>query len=332
MPLFDLMKNSNKNILCGLACGLAGALTIIAIALAANSCSKPVNTYTTSYTTPKRANSSDDFSGDVYTLVPDWETKAGYVKSMSFDTTLGEEAWLSGGTTAADNANYVIVPVEAGYQAGTDGTNGYVTGMTFAYYSVMNASPYTNQMILKDSPLGGFITFHPVNSTTYLYVVGIKPLGNELTGDYSALSWNDNLQSQVFGLNQEYLRGYWTTTNTDVPRYANLKLTSTFVRSVYYRPVAGLIAMSAKFGGEEYQAGRAYGYEQGYSAGVTFGRQTQGEGGEAFTNVFSLLALAFQPATTFFNMKVFGFLPLYWFFLIPIFAGIITLILRMIKH
>lgn len=75
----------------------------------------------------------------------------------------------------------------------------------------------------------------------------------------------------------------------------------------------------------------ATGYQQGYQAGYQAGILAT-PGGEATNNVFSLFTSAFDSVGGFFNLKIFGFLPLYWFFLAPLFVALITLLLRMVKH
>lgn len=75
----------------------------------------------------------------------------------------------------------------------------------------------------------------------------------------------------------------------------------------------------------------ATGYQQGYNNGYRDGLNSTAAG-LALDNVFGLFSKAFGSVASFFNLKVFGFLPLYWFFLVPIFIAIITLLLRMVKH
>lgn len=83
------------------------------------------------------------------------------------------------------------------------------------------------------------------------------------------------------------------------------------------------------YGETRYQDGYETGERQGYQNGLVAGGN---QGAEATSNVFSMLTEGFSSVASFFELKVFGFLPLYWFFLAPVFVALITLLLRMVKH
>lgn len=76
------------------------------------------------------------------------------------------------------------------------------------------------------------------------------------------------------------------------------------------------------------------GYRDGFAQGKEEGRQeATAEGSEcagSVDNVFSLFGKAFSSVADFFQMEVFGFLPLYWFFLAPIIAMIIAVIVKLV--
>lgn len=84
-----------------------------------------------------------------------------------------------------------------------------------------------------------------------------------------------------------------------------------------------------------FQDVESYYQERGYTTGYARGWQNgwnNSPGGVSTTNVFSLFTRAFDAVGGFFNLEIFGFLPLYWFFLAPLFITLITLLLRMVKH
>lgn len=78
------------------------------------------------------------------------------------------------------------------------------------------------------------------------------------------------------------------------------------------------------------------GYRDGYAQGKEEGKQeAEAEGGSCagagtVDNVFSLFSKAFSAVASFFEIEVFGFLPLYWFFLAPIIAMIIAVIVKLV--
>lgn len=76
------------------------------------------------------------------------------------------------------------------------------------------------------------------------------------------------------------------------------------------------------------------GYRDGYAQGMEEGKQeASAEGSQCagtVDNVFSLFGKAFSAVADFFQMEVFGFLPLYWFFLAPIIAMIIAVIVKLV--
>jgi len=76
------------------------------------------------------------------------------------------------------------------------------------------------------------------------------------------------------------------------------------------------------------------GYRDGYAQGKEEGKQeAEAEGSEcagSVDNVFSMFGKAFSAVADFFQMEVFGFLPLYWFFLAPIIAMIIAVIVKLV--
>lgn len=83
------------------------------------------------------------------------------------------------------------------------------------------------------------------------------------------------------------------------------------------------------FGNARYQEGKETGYREGYNNGLI---ESGNQGSEAMTNMFGILGLAFSSVASFFELRLFGFLPLYWVFLAPLFIAIVTLIMRMVKH
>lgn len=78
---------------------------------------------------------------------------------------------------------------------------------------------------------------------------------------------------------------------------------------------------------QTYQDGYAKGHEDGYTEGLA-----TSQGGNGLNNAFGLFSKAFASVSSFFEMKIFGFLPLYWFFLAPLFIALLTLLLRMVRH
>lgn len=83
------------------------------------------------------------------------------------------------------------------------------------------------------------------------------------------------------------------------------------------------------YGETRYQDGHEAGYQEGYNNGLI---ESGEQGNEAMTNMFGILGLAFSSVSSFFELRLFGFLPLYWVFLAPLFIAIVTLIMRMVKH
>lgn len=77
----------------------------------------------------------------------------------------------------------------------------------------------------------------------------------------------------------------------------------------------------------EYQNG----YELGFHEGTAYG-QSLGESGGTLNNAFAVFGQAFSAVGGFFNLKIFGSIPLYVVFIAPLFVGIITLLMRMVKH
>jgi hypothetical protein len=83
-------------------------------------------------------------------------------------------------------------------------------------------------------------------------------------------------------------------------------------------------------------AGSSYydGFRKGFEKGKEEGKQEAEAEGSACAgsvdNVFSMFGKAFSAVADFFQMEVFGFLPLYWFFLAPIIAMIIAGIVKLV--
>lgn len=281
-----------------------------------------------SHGTPLREAEPVDEAMTATCLTEDYTTWTGYYREqvLSYD---GTEVEIAGGTTASDNYDRVFLPSKVELrQTDSAGTLG-LRSITYAEYRLPSGNGQAFNALLKKSPLGGLYTIKPVSQALIVGSYGYAPRYNrDYRGEYSSVSNSRTLSG-------DYLPNYMgqaSFTLTSVQHY----------NYIYLRPNNGFLADMnepmvnfVKAVGEEYSQGfangRNAGYGQGYQDGKAYGMQLGADGAQ-MQNVFAIFTKAFEPVATFFNMRLFGFLPLYWVFLAPIFISLITLLLRMVKH
>lgn len=281
-----------------------------------------------SYGTPLREAEPVDEAMTATCLTEDYTTWTGYYREqvLSYD---GSRVEISGGETASDNYSRVFLPSKVELrQTDSNGTLG-LRSITYAEYRLQSGNASTFEALIKKSPLGGLYTIKPVSQALIVGAYGYAPLySRDYEGEYSSVSNSRTLYSSSL---PNYM-GQATFTLTEVQHY----------NYVYLRPNNGFLSDMnepmvnyVKAVGEEYSQGfangRNAGYGQGYQDGVSYGMQA-GADGANMTNVFALITKAFEPVAQFFEMRLFGFLPLYWVFLAPLFIALISLLLRMVKH
>lgn len=281
------------------------------------------------YGTPLReAEPVNDEAMTATCLTEDYTSWTGYYREqvLSYDGTRLE---ISGGESASDNYSRVFLPCKLELrQADSSGNLGIKT-ITYAEYRFPSSGSEVYEPLIKKSPMGGLFTIHPMSRVLVVGAYGYAPKTNrDYEGEYSSVSNSRTLYPTSL---PNYM-GQDTFNLTDVSHY----------NYVYLRPNNGYLTdlttplvNYVKAQSEQYSQGfgdgRNAGYTQGYQEGKTYGMQI-GADGAGLENVFALITRAFEPVSVFFNMRLFGFLPLYWVFLAPLFIALITLLLRMVKH
>lgn len=261
-------------------------------------------------------------------LTEDYTTWTGYYRDqvLSYD---GTKLQLNGGESAADNYSRVFIPSKVELrQADSNGTLG-IKAITYAEYRFPSGGSENFEPLIKKSPLGGLYTINPVSRVLVVGAYGYAPKTNrDYEGEYSSVSNSRTLYSTSL---PNYM-GQDTFNLTDVNHYNYVYLRP---NNGYLTDLTAPLVNYVKAVGEEYSQGfangRNAGYGQGYQDGKAYGMQL-GADGASMQNVFAIFTKAFEPVATFFNMRLFGFLPLYWVFLAPLFITLITLLLRMVKH
>lgn len=165
----------------------------------------------------------------------------------------------------------------------------------------------------------------------------------------SFFNWHDSDSGQILPANPDTISRYWSlydgSNNEMFPQIAGDEL----VDGMNYKAFDGFGYSSNVdgFGFTYLEAlnsvkdrvlgnGSTYndGYRDGFAQGKEEGKQEAvADGSECagtVDNVFSLFGKAFSAVADFFEMEVFGFLPLYWFFLAPIIAMIIAVIVKLV--
>ena len=261
-------------------------------------------------------------------LTEDYTSWTGYYREqvLSYDGTRVE---ISGGESAADNYSRVFLPSKVELrQTDSVGTLG-LRSITYAEYRLTSGNASTFEALIKKSPLGGLYTIKPVSTALIVGAYGYAPLySRDYEGEYSSVSNSRTLYSNSL---PNYM-GQASFTLTSVQHYNYIYLRP---NNGYLRELTEPLVNYVKATGEQYSQGfangRNAGYGQGYQDGKAYGMQL-GADGASMSNVFAIFTKAFEPVAQFFNMRLFGFLPLYWVFLAPIFISLITLLLRMVKH
>lgn len=142
----------------------------------------------------------------------------------------------------------------------------------------------------------------------------------QFTADYKTLT----------GLNYSRDTGYYPDENADPDTYhlwENYKFSFGEINRAKEATINYFKGWGRDILNTEYQNG----YAVGFSEGTAYG-QTLGETGGDINNIFGLFGQAFNAVGGFFNMKIFGSIPLYVVFIAPLFVVIVTLLLRMVKH
>lgn len=320
------MEQRTKTILTIIGAIAFGALVTILSAVAAHGCAQP-NTVTTPVVQSRKQLAN---AGSAVQLIePDtYENFTGYQGLLTQSIIEDEEPNLqiNGGTSAGDNGPYVFVPVSGELVEANSSGDLTLGRLTWArcYNTSLTSSWFMS--IFEDSPIGGIYIMNP---TGRYYVVGATGITPDMTNDYSGEILSRSYSTTTIQGRRTIYQ--FQITGQDVQHYNYLYLRAD---NGLFTDLTPLFLQIKATQDERYSEGAQDGYEQGYTTGRADGYAyaLATGGSEETTNVFSLFTSAFNVVGGFMNLKVFGFLPLYWFFLVPLFVTIVALLLRLVKH